>query len=409
MGRKVKSNREGDRQSGFYLLDKVIDKFENSANDWREEADGNRSFKIQQSDYDAVGKSELLEEARKLEQMGLIRVAWFCGGSEMEKVTYRLGDMAEIYRAAGRESKRSRLARARECAGRYERQAVTPWLKAYYGDVFRDIDRGTYPGDLEKYGELLFRCLDRLDKLGEPVFMRVFSSKYLNGSKVFERMLKSRVVSIGRKYHPMVDEAMGEHEILSQMYVENYAQELELKGELRIVLGGKVIDLSVFPYGTVLNSETLKHGIIDPVQRIRRVITVENKANYMSMPFEEGTLILFCHGFFSPREREFLAGLERVLEGLRQAGAEIEYGHTGDLDYGGVRIFRYIRTKIFPLVRPLFMDAARYDKYLELGYGTDMEASAWEKMKGMEEPLLQPLMERILQEKKVVEQECFLF
>ena len=71
--------------------------------------------------------------------------------------------------------------------------------------------------------------------------MRVFSSKYLNGSKVFERMLKSRVVSIGRKYHPMVDEAMGEHEILSQMYVENYAQELELKGELRIVLGGKVI------------------------------------------------------------------------------------------------------------------------------------------------------------------------
>ena len=30
-------------------------------------------------------------------------------------------------------------------------------------------------------------------------------------------------------------------------------------------------------------------------------------------------------------------------------------------------------------------------------------------MKGMEEPLLQPLMERILQEKKVVEQECFLF
>ena len=57
MGRKVKSIREEDRQSGFYLLDKVIDKFENSANDWREEADGNRSFKIQQSDYDAVGKS----------------------------------------------------------------------------------------------------------------------------------------------------------------------------------------------------------------------------------------------------------------------------------------------------------------------------------------------------------------
>ena len=44
MGRKVKSIREEDRQSGFYLLDKVIDKFENSANDWREGGGGERRF-----------------------------------------------------------------------------------------------------------------------------------------------------------------------------------------------------------------------------------------------------------------------------------------------------------------------------------------------------------------------------
>ncbi len=407
MGRKNKEVQEGNGQVTYYLLNKVIDKFENSINDWREKTEGNRSFKIQQPDYDAVGKSELIEEARKLEKMGLIRVTWFCAGSEIEKVTYGLKDMPKIYQAMGRESKRNRLERARQCAGRYERQAQTPWLKAYYEDVFQEIDRGKYPGDLEKYGELLFQCLDSIEKLREPVFMRVFSSKYLNGSKVFERVLKSRVVSIGRKYHPMIDEAMSEHEILSQMYLENYAQELELKGELRIVLSGRIIDLSVFPYGTVLNSETLKHGRIDQFQRIRKVITVENKANYMSMPFEEGTLILFCHGFFSPREREFLVGLEQVLEGRRQGGEEIEYYHTGDMDYGGVRIFRYIRTEIFPLVKPLLMDAAQYEKYLS--YGTDMEASALEKMKRMEEPLLQPLIQRILQEKKVVEQECFLF
>ena len=32
------------------------------------------------------------------------------------------------------------------------------------------------------------------------------------------------------------------------------------------------------------------------------------------MPYEKGTLILFCHGFFSPLEREFLRELEGVLE-----------------------------------------------------------------------------------------------
>ena len=127
----------------------------------------------------------------------------------------------------------------------------------------------------------------------------------------------------------------------------------------------------------------------------------------MSMPFEEGTLILFCHGFFSPLEREFLVRLETVLEALRTAGADIEYYHTGDLDYGGVRIFRYIRSRIFPLLKPLNMDVAQYEKYQE--YAVEMEASVREKIKIMEEPLLQPLIEKIGAEGKVIEQECFLF
>lgn len=412
-GRVKKGKQEesvGQRgKAEFYILDKIIGRFENSANDWREETDGNRSIMIQQTDYNAFGKSELVKEARELEQMGLIRVKWFCGGSEIETIAYRLRDMPDIYRTMGKESKKHRLERAGECMESYERRAKTAWLKAYYKELFQEIQRGKYPRDLEKYGELLFRCLDMAEKLREPMFMRVFSSKYLNGSKVFEQVLKPRVVAILKKYHPMVDEAMGEYEILSQIYLENYAQELELKGDLRISLGGRVIDLSAFPYGTVLNSETLKHSEIVPDQRIGRIITVENKANYMSMPYEKGTLILFCHGFFSPREREFLAALEQVLDGQRQEGQDIEYYHTGDLDYGGVRIFRYIRTKIFPLVKPLLMDEAQYEKFLGLGYGTDMETSAWEKLKKMEEPLLQPLIDRIVQEKKVVEQECFLF
>ena len=32
---------------------------------------------------------------------------------------------------------------------------------------------------------------------------------------------------------------------------------------------------------------------------IKKIITVENKANFAYMPYEKGTLILFCHGFFS--------------------------------------------------------------------------------------------------------------
>lgn len=400
-------NKPGNGRDESYLLGKIVKKFENSGNDWREECGGNRSIKIQQSDYDCFGKSELIEEARKLEKKGLIRVTWFCGGSEMEKITYRLQDMAEIYRMLGIESKKCRLQKVEECIRRYEEQAESSWLKDYYGDLFQELEKGKCPSDFSKYGELLFHCLNEMEKLKEPMLIRIFSTRYLGGSKVFEKTLKSRVVSIGRKYHPMIDEAMSEYEVLSQLYLEHYAQELALKGELQIVLNGKRNDLGMFPYGLILNSETLKAAEIPPEQRIRKVITVENKANYTAMAYEKGTLILFCHGFFSPREREFLIKLEKILKEQRQAGWEIQYYHTGDLDYGGVQIFRYNRLRIFPELKPLHMDVSRYEQYFD--YAADMDPSAWEKLQGIKEPLLQPLIDRILEEKRVIEQECFLF
>ena len=260
---------------------------------------------------------------------------------------------------------------------------------------------------MKKYGARLFLCLNMLEKLKDPVYIRIFSSRYLGGSKVFENRLKSRVISIGKKYHPMIDKAMKDQQVLSQLYLETYAQELELKGELKIVLAGREADLSMFPYGLVLNTETLKNAEISGQQEIRKIVTVENKANYMSMPFERGTLILFCHGFFSPRELEFLAKLEQVLREQRKTGAQIRYYHTGDLDYGGVRIFRYIRTKLFPEIRPWQMDVKQYEQYRE--YAVDMEESSWKELREMEEPLLQPLIDKMVAEKKIIEQECFLF
>ena len=95
--------------------------------------------------------------------------------------------------------------------------------------------------------------------------------------------------------------------------------------------------------------------------------------------------------------------------GTEKAGkcaAGVEYYHTGDLDYGGVRIFKHIREHVFPKLQPLSMDAAQFDRYLD--YGTDMEPSSWEKLKNVEEPLLQQLIDRILTTKKVIEQEVFL-
>ena len=148
--------------------------------------------------------------------------------------------------------------------------------------------------------------------------------------------------------------------MLSQVYLEEYAQELAVKGNLMISLKENEISLADFCYGTVLNTETLRHAVIPANQKIQKIVTVENKANYVSMPYEEGTLIVFSHGFFSPLECEFLRRLLAVLP-------EVKFYHTGDLDYGGIRIFRHIREHICPEVRPLQMDADWYDRYVQIG------------------------------------------
>lgn len=384
-----------------YLVRRILDKIESSSVDWRENASGNRSLKIQQEDFNRAGKSELLEEARMLEQRGLVQIKWLEYGNDIEKITYCLKQAGQFYELSGLTPKWERIQEERQTLCRWSKQAQTGWLKAYYEDQAASLEKGKQSSDLQKYGEQLFICLNAVEKLKEPVYQRVFSVAVLGSTKVFENVLRTRVVSILSAYHPDVDEAMNDKEILSQVYLEEYAQELAVKGNLKIILMGKEISLADFYYGTVLNTKTLRHAEVPAGQNIRKIITVENKANYVSMPYEEETLIIFSHGFFSPLECEFLRKLLAVLP-------DVEFYHTGDLDYGGIRIFRHIREHVCPRVRPLSMDADQYDHYIQYGYEIKPETlKKLEDMRGTE-PLMKELIEHMIKGKMGIEQECFL-
>ena len=414
----------------YNLLDMILQKHEEHSSDWeKDDPVGSRKMKIQQKDYDTYGRSDLLKEARELEEQKLIKVKWMGGRADMEYVQYQLEQMPRIYEMAGRIPKlqrvRSEQAADLKLVETYAAEAESSWLKDYYGELSDQIHRGKSLKNLEKHGELLFQCLNALEKLTEPTFIRIFSSYALTdaktrGSKVFKDQLQSRVICIAKKYHPMVEDTMNDRQVLEQLYLTDYSQELAVKGDLKLEQPDhQVVDLGKMPGGVILTTETLKSSKICGKQEIKKVITVENKANFAYMPYEKGTLILFCHGFFSPLEREFLQKLEEVLERgeqdmvqspglakIEECAVGVEYYHTGDLDYGGVRIFKHIREHVFPKLQPLFMDAEQFDRYLE--YVSDIEKSSWEKLKDMEEPLLQPLIDRILTTKKVIEQEVFL-
>ena len=137
------------------------------------------------------------------------------------------------------------------------------------------------------------------------VYKRIFSKKYLNNSKKFENEVQGHLISVAKKYWDEIEEDMDDKTVLSQLLLEEYAQELEMKGPLRLIIesGGKMqseegteiegetppdqeIDISAFIYGVTLNSAMLKYSRIAPKQPdIRRIITIENKANFVSVPY----------------------------------------------------------------------------------------------------------------------------
>ena len=235
---------------------------------------------------------------------------------------------------------------------------------------------------------------------------RVFSKQYLRDSKVFEKQLERHVISIARKYCEESTEDMDSRTVLEQLMIEEYSQELAIKGPLKLKIWkgseARRVDSSDFVYGTVLNSQTLKHSVVELDQPgLRKVITIENKANYIAMPFEADTLYIFSHGYFAPLEREFLKKIRRAL-----AGKQVEFYHSGDLDYGGVRIFEYIQKQILPDVRPLRMDVETFEKYQE--YAEPIAKETLDKLEKVSIPELDGVIQKMLETGKGIEQECFI-
>lgn len=384
------------------LLNIIIEKTERSSLDWKEGAQGNRSFLVHQELYDQVGKTEFITQAKELEKQGLITIQWESVGNDIRKICYALRDLPRMYEQLGIPPKSQVIEEQRRAVDEFSLSVEGVWIKEYLNHCLTRLEKGNVPSEFSKR-DLLFQCLKEMDRLKEPLYKRVFSKYCLGDSKVFENEFQSTVLSIARKFHPGIEEGMNDTQILSQLLIEEYSQELALKGPLWIRVDGKKINLGEFRFGAVLNSLTLTHAMPEKGENIKRVLTIENKANYMAMPYDEEMLIIYSHGFFTPKEREFLINLRDMLPKATQ------YFHSGDLDYGGIRIYSYIKQKIFPEVKPCQMDTETYRKYET--YAVCMEPGILKKLKCMdmgEIPELTVLRDLLARKGKALEQESFL-
>ena len=351
----------------------------------------------------AGGMRNLINEADELEKAGLIRTERKNLGADIVRIHYPVSAIPKLCRRAGVEDPRDRQLRWIRTADKWAGEAEGTFLEPYYEALLRRLETGQEVKKPDMEDEDYFRCLNRAAVIETPVWRRQFSSEVLHDSKLFEKKYQDKVVTVLEKYSPLSEEGMTADDILRVHGIKTYSQSLEWKGALVYRIGnGNPIDSSVNIFGTVINAQTLEQAVPAAAPGIRRILLIENKANYESMDFRADTLYIYCHGFFSPKELKFLGTLTEI------AGENTEYLHWGDMDLGGIRIFLYNQRKLFPGLKPYRMDASAYETAIAQGAGIPVKKEKKEKLQRLDAGDLDGLKECILKTGMEIEQEALL-
>lgn len=354
------------------------------------------------------GMKNLFEQAGQMEadpllgKAGKFKVIWWGVKQDIVKIEYDIEILPELFRREGLEDTRAHQQQVLLQVMEWKAQVSEyDWIQGFYDDIIARLKNGKIVADAED--ELLFQCLYKILTLPDYVWERKFSKEVFQNSKTFARIYKSKIITIFKKYSPYYVDEMSDDELLTMHKIRSYAQTLEWKGPVQYLIDDvRLIDTSVFRYGTILNSQTLDHSVPYALSGCKRIMTIENKANYENMDYAEDTVYIYCHGFFSAKEVKFL----KRMCGL--ADPDCEFLHWGDLDYGGINIFEFNKENIFPNMMPYKMDASHFKEALARGAGMELKSSTRKKLEKKDAGILNELKEIILETNMVVEQETFM-
>ena len=362
--------------------------------------------KVDQKMIDKIGFEEILSQAEELEKEGLVQVEWKSIHTDIGRINFPMKNMPRLCRREGKRDERTYWLSCCEKLVEYSKNVKADWLLDYYGKLLNQLKKGKIPTQIED--DKLLECLNEISRLEKDIWRRRFSVQVFGDSKEFEKNYQNKVVNVLKDYSTFVEEkteiekkGIDWDEILAEFGILTYSQSLEIKGNLIYELGEEqIVDISSQIYGAVLNAQTLSHALPVYMEGVKQIITIENKANYEDMQYNPEILYIFVHGFPSPKERRFLADIMKI------APQNIKVSHWGDMDYGGIRIFQYLKKQVFPELIPLYMEREDFERAIEKGYGLPLEEEKRKKLEGMDAGVLEDLKACILEYGLEVEQEC---
>lgn len=243
--------------------------------------------------------------------------------------------------------------------------AVSRFLQEMFGELEESRRIPRFFTEDGKLNEDILKCLIFMEDNEDELMERLLSSRLYEDSKHFERNLKSKVLSILRYVKKKENEdILEDDELLREKGIVRWPEIMEFTGRISAVLkDDSLIQFSTQRYGAYINSDTVKQVREVTAEGIKRVMFIENKANYIwyvSHQKSEEELVVFHGGCYSPVKGQWL---QKIYNGTKKQGGKIVYHHWSDIDVGGFHMFHRLKKNIIPELEPYKMDETTLDTF----------------------------------------------
>ncbi|WLA64911.1 Wadjet anti-phage system protein JetD domain-containing protein [Bradyrhizobium diazoefficiens] len=175
---------------------------------------------------------------------------------------------------------------------------------------------------------------------------RTFSFRATKDTKAFDRQAARLVAVLGGQ---IGQPGAAADVVWAHIGLERFSHPVHLKGPVAVDgPDGSLVDGRARPFASI-HPEMLPQ--LSLLQAPAAILTVENYASFNRQvrEIEDGSLVVYTGGFPAAGVIELLS---KILTGVP---AEVPFLHWGDVDVGGVRIFRYLEENLPRGPRPHLM------------------------------------------------------
>lgn len=175
---------------------------------------------------------------------------------------------------------------------------------------------------------------------------RTFSQRATNDTKAFDRHASRLAAVLGVR---IGQPGAAADVVWAHMGLERFSHPVHLKGPVAVEgSSGRLVDGRAKPFASI-HPEMLSQ--LSVLEWPTAVLTIENYASFNRQvrEIEDGSLVVYIGGFPAAGVIELLSKV------LTAVPAEVPFFHWGDVDAGGVRIFRYLEENLPRGPRPHLM------------------------------------------------------